>query len=233
MKALIEVFFEPGKVFSSLRERRGTGFVPAWLAPLLANTILLVLSIAITIHVMGMDLIMRERLAASSMSPEQMQQAMEKATSPTAIYLTYASFAFGTPLWMLVVSGILFAFGLMTSHAPKFDTMFAMVNLAFFPYFVVTVLMTALVMFAAPDKAALDVNNILATNIAAFVNKSETSKGLYALFSSLDLLSFIEIGLLSYGFSKITRAGFAAGLGAVGGMWILYVFSKMALSLFQ
>jgi hypothetical protein len=69
--------------------------------------------------------------------------------------------------------------------------------------------------------------------VAAFVNKAETSKGLYALFTSLDLLSFIEIGLLSFGFSKLTKAGFGAGLGAVGGIWVLYVFSKMALSLFQ
>lgn len=93
--------------------------------------------------------------------------------------------------------------------------------------------MTALVMALAPDKTALDVNNILATNVAAFVNKSDTSKGLYALYNSLDVLSFLEIGLLAYGFSKITRAGMAAALGAVGSMWMLYVFSKMALSLFQ
>jgi hypothetical protein len=228
MKALIEVFFQPGKVFSSLPERRA-----AWVAPLLANTILLILSTAITIHVMGMDLIVRQRLAASHMSPEQMQQAIERATSPAYVYIAYAAVGFGAPLSMLIIAGILFAFSMMTSRPPKFGSMLAMVNLAFFPYFVVTVLMTALVMIAAPDKTALDIGNILATNVGAFVNKSETSKGLYALFTSLDLLSFIEIGLLSYGFSKLTKTGFAAGLGAVGGMWILYVLVKMALSLFQ
>ena len=134
---------------------------------------------------------------------------------------------------MLSVSGVLFAFGMMTSRAPKFGSMLAMVNLAFFPYYVVTVLMTALVVIVAPDKSALDINNMLATNVGAFVSKSETSKGLYALYTSLDLLSFLEIGLLAFGFSKLTKSGFAAGLGAVGAMWFLYVISKMALSLFQ
>jgi hypothetical protein len=134
---------------------------------------------------------------------------------------------------MLIVAGILFAFGMMTSRAPKFGAMLAMVSLAFFPYFLVTVLMTALVMIAAPDKTALDINNLLATNVAAFMNKSETSKGLYAMFTSLDLLSFIEIGLLSFGFGKLTKAGVAAGLGAVGAMWILYVAAKMAMTVFQ
>ena len=228
MRALIEVFFQPGKVFASLPERRA-----AWVAPLLVNTILVVLSTAITVNVLGMDLIMRQRLASSNMSPEQMQLAMERAASPVALYVTYAAVAIGAPVFMLIVSGVLFAFGLMTSRAPKFGSMLAMVNLAFFPYYVVTVLMTTLVMIAAPDKSALDINNMLATNVAAFVTKSETSKGLYALYASLDLLSFLEIGLLSYGFSKLTKAGFAAGLGAVGAMWFLYVICKMAVSLFQ
>ena len=228
MKALIEVFYQPGKVFSGLAERRA-----AWVAPLLANTILLVLSTAITINVLGMELIARQRMAGSSMTPDQMQLAMQRATSPIATYITYAAVAIGTPLSMLIVAGVLFAFGMMTKRAPKFGSMLAMVNLAFFPYFLVTVLMSAIVMLAAPDKTALDINNILATNIAAFVSKSETSKGLYALYNSLDVLSFIEIGFLSYGFGKLTKAGFAAGLGAVGGLWFLYVCCKMALSLFQ
>jgi len=55
--------------------------------------------------------------------------------------------------------------------------------------------------------------------------------GLYSLLESVDLLSFAEIALLSYGFGKLTRAGFFAGLAAVMGMWIVYVSVKMALSL--
>jgi len=228
MKALLDVFFQPGKTFTELPERRG-----AWIAPLLANTILLLLSTAITVNVLGMDLIMRQRLASSNMSPEQMQIAMERAASPVTTYITYAAVALGAPLAMLIISGVLFAFGMMTARSPKFDSMLAMVSLAFFPYFLVSVVMTALVMLAAPDKTALDLNNLLATNVGAFVNRLETAKGLYALYTSLDILSFLEILLLSFGFSKLTKAGFGAGLGAVGGMWILYVMSKMALSLFQ
>jgi hypothetical protein len=228
MKALIDVFFQPGKLFSSLPERRA-----AWVLPLAINVILILASTAVTINVLGMDLIMRQRLASSSMSADQMAQAMKNGTSPAAVYITYAAVLFFSPIFMLIVSGILFAFGMMTSRAPKFGSMLAMVNLAFFPYLLITFLMTTLVIVVAPDKTALDVNNILATNVAAFVSKSATSKGLYALYGSLDILSFLEFAFMSYGFSKLTKAGFASGLGAVGGMWILYVLCKMALSLFQ
>ena len=228
MKALLDVFFQPGTLFSSLPERRA-----AWVAPLVVNTLLALLSTYITIHVMGMDLIIRQRIASSNMSPEQAQKAIESAASPVTTYVTYAAVGIGAPVSMLIIAGALFAFGMMTKRSPNFGSMLAMVSLAFFPYSLVTVAMTALVMIAAPDKTALDISNILATNVAAFVNKSETSKGLYALYTSLDILSFIEIFLLSFGFSKLTKAGFAAGLGAVGGLWILWVLTKMALSLLQ
>ena len=82
MKDLFEVFFEPGKVFTGLTGRRG-----AWVVPMLANTILLIASTVVTMHVMGMDLIMRQRFASSNMSPEQMQAAMERAASPVMSWI--------------------------------------------------------------------------------------------------------------------------------------------------
>jgi hypothetical protein len=228
MPALFEVFTQPGKVFAGLPERRA-----GWVVPLIVNTLLLLASTVVTLKVIGMEQIMRTRFAASNLSPEQMQRAMQQATSPVATNVTYASVVIGAPVSMLAVAGALFAFGWMTSRAPKFSSMFAMVNLAFFPYFLITVLMTVLVMIVAPDKTALDVSNILATNVGAFVNRLEVSKGLYALYSSLDVLSFAEICLLSFGFSKLTRTSFFAGLGAVGCLWVFYVMCKMVLSLFQ
>ncbi|HVY95208.1 MAG TPA: hypothetical protein VHA14_20755 [Bryobacteraceae bacterium] len=228
MAELIEVFTQPGTLFGSLPERRA-----AWVSPLIANALLLVASSAVTIHTLGMDLIVRQRFANSNMDPEQMQRMIERATSPAATYISYCAVLLGAPLSMMVVAGALFAFGLMTKRAPKYGSMLAMVCLAFFPYFLVSVIMTIIVVLAAPDKTALDLSNLLATNVGAFVSKSETSKGMYALFSSLDILSFIEIGFLSFGFSKLTKSGFFGGLGAVGSLWILYVLSRMAVSFFQ
>jgi hypothetical protein len=228
MAGLIEVFTQPGTLFASLPERRA-----AWVSPLIANTLLVVASTAATFNAIGMELMMRQRFANSNMSPEQMQQAIQRMSSPLAVWFSYGSVALGTPLFMLAFAGALFAFGLMTKRAPKYPSMLAMVCLALFPYLLVTVLMTVLVLFAAPDKSALDLSNLLATNVGAFVNKSDTSKGMYSLLTSLDLFSFIEIGFLSFGFSKLTKSGFFGGLGAVGSLWILYVLCKMALSFFQ
>ena len=63
------------------------------------------------------------------------------------------------------------------------------------------------------------------------MNKNETSKGLYSLMTSMDILSFVEIFLLSLGFSKVTKAKFGFGFGCVFALWFVYVLIKMGLSL--
>jgi hypothetical protein len=88
-----------------------------------------------------------------------------------------------------------------------------------------------LVLLAAPDRSVLDINNLLATNVGAFMDKDTMSKGLYALLSSVDVLSFAEIGLLSYGFAKVNRTSISFGLFSVLSLWFVYVLIKMGLSL--
>jgi hypothetical protein len=177
-----------------------------------------------------METIIRQRLQNTQMTPEQMQQALTQANSPAILYISYASPVVVGALALLVVAGLLTIFALVGSKQPKFSTNFSMVTLAYFPYTLVVSLMTVLVLLAAPDRSVLDINNLLATNVAAFMDKDTTSKGLYALLSTFDILSFVEIGLLSYGFSKVNRTSFGFGLFAVVTLWMLYVLIRVGLS---
>jgi hypothetical protein len=105
-----------------------------------------------------------------------------------------------------------------------------MVTLAYFPYTLVVCVMSVLVLLVAPDRSVLDVNNLLATNVGAFMNKDTMSSGLYTLLSSLDILSFAEIGLLSYGFAKVNRSSISFGLFAVLSLWFVWVLIRMGIS---
>ncbi len=226
MKSLFEVFYQPGKLFESLPERRG-----AWVVPMIAGIIVMVIITALTVNLIGMREIMRQRLATSNLSPEQLQAAMANADKPVQVYVSYAAAAIATPLTLLVVAGVLTAFGMMTSRTPKFGSMLAMVCLSFFPYWLVTGAMAAAIILATPDRSSLDVNNIVATNIAAYVDRNTVSKGLYSLLGSLDALSFSLIWLLAYGFAKLTKASVFFGLMAIGLLWAFYVIMKMGASL--
>jgi hypothetical protein len=223
---ILEVFYQPGKLFSSLEQRRA-----AWVAPLLLGLLLTTATTVVAIRMIGMETIIRQRIQNSQLSPEQMQNALNQANSPVILYLSYVSPVVFGALALLVVTGLLMLFALIGSKQPKFSTNFSMVALAYFPYQLVVCLMTVLVLMAAPDRSVLDINNLLATNVGAFMDKDTMSKGLYSLLSSLDILTFAEIGLLSFGFAKVNRTSISFGLFTVLSLWFVWVLIRMGLSL--
>jgi hypothetical protein len=228
MNALLEVFYQPGKVFESLPERNY-----AWVMPLLAICLGGVLGYWLLPHYIGAENIARQQLQAyaKSMPPEQMQAAIARASSPAQTYMSFGFAFFGSGIMMLLVSGLMMIFATMTSKPPRYGSMLAMVSLAWFPYLVVATLMTWLVLAISPDPTSLDLRNLLATNVGAFFDRNTTSKGLYAFLTSLDILTFAEVFLLSLGFSKVTKAKFGFALGVVLVLWFVTVLFKMGLSL--
>lgn len=223
---IFEVFYQPGTLFASLETRRG-----AWVVPLILSLLLTLGTTVAAVRLVGMETLARQRLQSFRLSPEQMQQALDRANSPGQLYATYASAIVGGAVVLLVIAGLLTLFALVGSKQPKFSTNFSMVTLAYFPYTLVVCVMSVLVLLVAPDRSVLDINNLLATNIGAFMDKDTMSSGLYTLLSAFDILSFSEIGLLSYGFAKVNRSSFAFGLFAVMSLWILYVMIRMGISI--
>jgi len=224
--ALFEVFYQPGKVFSSLEGRKW-----AWVAPLLLGVLCLMLTTYVVVHYIGMETIIRQQLENTRLSPEQMQVAMNRANSPNQAYATYAGTVVAGALSVVLIAGLLTVFALMGSKEPKFSSNFSMVSLALFPYRLVVCVMTVLVLVAAPDRTVLDVSNLLATNVGAFMNKQGMSRGLYTLLSALDVLTFAEIGLMGYGFAKVNRTSIGFGVFSVLSLWAVYVLIRVGLSL--
>ena len=226
--AIFEIFYQPGKVFASLPERRG-----AWVAPLILGILLSLGATVAIVHLIGMQTIIRQQVETTrlNITPEQMQQALNTADSPARVYGTYGAVLVGGAVVPLVIAGLLSVFAMMGSRQPRFGTMFSMVTLSFLPYTLIVTVMTILVLYSSPDRSSLDYQNLLATNVGAFMNKETTARGLYTLMTSVDILSFLEIGLMSYGFAKVTRSSVFFGVVAVGGCWLLYVLAKVGLSL--
>ena len=92
--------------------------------------------------------------------------------------------------------------------------------------------MTALILLVTPDRSTLNISNLLATNVGAYMDPNKMSRGLYTVLSSIDILSFMLVGLLSLRVLKTYKGGFVSfGIAATGGLWLFYVSIKMALSL--
>jgi hypothetical protein len=223
--SIFEIFYQPGKAFSSLEGRRG-----AWVLPFLLGVICLVGTTITVVHFIGLETITRQALANTRLSPEQMQIAMNRATSPSQVYVTYAGALVTGALSYLLIAGLLTVFALMGSKNPKFGNNFSMVCLAFFPLRLVIFVMTLLVLVVAQDPKSLEATNLLATNVGAFVDREKVGGGLYAILSQLDVLSFVEIGLLAYGFSRVNKTSLSLGLVAVVSLWAIYVLLRAGLA---
>lgn len=217
----LEVFYQPGKLFASLEKRRA-----AWVLPLLLTIVLSGATTYIAVQKIGMANIARQQIESFRLSPEQMQQAMDRANSPAQLYITLGSVVVAVPLILLVIAGILTIFALVGSKQPKFSTNFSMVTLAYLPLTVITAVMSILVVSIAPDPSTLDINNLLSTNIGAFMDRDTTPKFLYWFLTSMDVLAFGEIGMLAYGFSKVNKTTLGFGLVAVGVPWFIFVLGR-------
>lgn len=226
---IFEVFYQPGKLFASLPTRRA-----AWILPLLLNLLLGVGATVMVIQKIGLETIVRQQVEnRPNMTPEQQQQALNNANSPAIGYLIYGASVLAAIVVPLIIAGALAIFALMAPQQPKFGTTFSMVTLSYFPYTLIVAVMSIIVLAVAPDTSVLDYQNLLSTNVAAFMNKETTGKGLYAFLGSMDALSFGEIGFLGYGFSKITRSSVFYGMFSVGCLWAIYVVIKVGLSALQ
>jgi hypothetical protein len=223
---ILEVFYQPGKLFSSLETRRA-----AWVLPLLLTMVLSGATTYVAVQKIGMENIIRQRVQNSGATPEQMQAQIQFANSPVALPVTVGVVVFALPIVALAVAGFLTIFALIGSKQPKFSTNFSMVTLVYFPFTLIAAIMSILVVSIAPDPATLDVNNLLSTNIGAFMDKDMTPKFLYSFLTSMDVLVFGEIGLLSYGFSKVNKTTMGFALVAIGVPWFVFVLGKAAISM--
>jgi len=221
---IFEVFYAPGRLFASLPERKA-----AWVLPYLLNIALVTAISILTIHYIGLENILRQQFEMFRMPPEQVDKAMVQALNAPA-WRNYIGAVIGTAIFFPFVGGLMYVFALMANKEARYVDQFKLVCFAYFPYYVVTCLMSALILMVSPDPGSLDIRNLIATNVGAFLDKNTTSKGLYALAGSIDVLSFLEIFLLGYGFAKLNRVKVFFGVAAVMTLWILYVSVKISLS---
>ena len=223
---IFEVFYQPGKLSPVWRNGRA-----AWVAPLLLGSAPASVTTVTAVRLIGMETIIRQQLQNTRLTPEQMQTALNQANSPAVLYvLTPAPVVVGL-VALLLIAGLLTIFAMVGSKQPKFSTNFSMVTLAFFPY-TAGDLPDDGACAVSPRRIAvsLDINNLLATNVGAFVDKETMSKGLYTLLSRFDILTFCGDRSVVLWICEGESHQHFLWLFAVLSLWIVYVLIRMGLS---
>jgi hypothetical protein len=192
----------------------------------------LILNFAIT-NVIGMETIMRNELEARPQIAERLgqervdQMAREAGESSARKWIGYIAAFLMVPIGLCVVSGILLGCLLITGGTINFRSVLTAAAWGAYASLTIQVIATAAFLSMVRDFEGVEVSNLIALNLSIFFDRSSTHPSLYSVASSIDLLSFYNMFLMSLGISKLaTGISFAKAFGVVLALWALYVMAK-------
>jgi hypothetical protein len=226
---LMGIFISPGETLADVARK------PDFLAPL----ILLVLgAIAVTetmLWKIGMERIVRMSIEqssrASSMSPEQMDQAVHQGARIGGI-LAHVGGVVGPPIGLLIIAGLgLLIVNLILGAQAKFKTVFSLICYADLVTLLGALMAVAVILFGDPDH--FNAQNPVPANVGFFLNPREVSKPLYSLASSADIFTIWFLILIGIGLSEGTgRKVKPLSIFLVfAGFWVVWILVKMGLSM--
>lgn len=220
----IGIFVSPSRTFQSIVRR------PDFIAPLIVAMVGGYVLIEAMLQKIGAGRIVRHSLEmsgrAAQMTPEQLDQAVARASTITAIFMRVGA-VIGIPIFVLIIAavGLLIA-NLVFGGSVNFKTAFSVVCYANLVLQVAVILGLFIVFMGDPEQ--FNPENPVPTTVGFFLNPRETSKVVYAVASSFDIFRIWFIVLTSLGLSIATdkKVGTTAILLTFIGLWVLIVLGK-------
>lgn len=219
------IFFEPTRTFQQIN------LIPSWVLPLLLAIIISGAGWLVVVNRIGLETLMRLQIEGTSRAEEMSQAQIEETTeqlanSPFMQFMMYTSATVG-PVLIALVTALVLLLGLyLLGGDTNFKKVFSVVAHTFFFYYVVYTGLTIVVVLLIAEPETLDLQNPIYTNLAFLFDRKESPVA-YAAASSIDLVSFYHIYLLSLGLSIVSqKASYRGCLGVVLVLWGIYVGAK-------
>ena len=230
MAGLIEIFYQPRKVFEYVREQR------AWLIALVANLLLMTIYLTGVQQAIGPTNVARQQIEGSSfaknMSAEDKEKAIAAADTPTRRLIGIVSTPIVIAVIMAIFALLYMAIAGMSGGPIKFSQAMGTANYAAWPFNIITALLSSIVVFMSADRSELDFQHLLAFNAGAFMDKATTSKPLYALASSFDILILAQMAFAAWGLSIVAKISFGKAMAGLIVIWLAITAIRMGFSLF-
>ncbi|MGH9378816.1 MAG: YIP1 family protein, partial [Terriglobia bacterium] len=191
------VFTEPVKTFTDIARK------PGFWAPLIVMILISFGGAEALIHRVGMEQIVRRSIElsgrASTMSPEQMQQAVTQGAKFAGIITPIAALI-AVPIVLVIFAALgLLLLKVIFGASTNFKTAFSVAAHANLAMLLAGILTLIMIFFG--DPANMNPRNLAPTNIGFFLSSQSVGSALYSLATSVDLFSFWVLGLLGIGFS--------------------------------
>ena len=230
LAGLLTVFFSPAATF---RDAAQSGKRP-WIVPMIACCLLALATNVMVVNVIGLETLTRTQLeskpqVAERLGPEAIDRiSREAGESQARKWISYAAAFFFTPVILCLIAGLILGGLLMTGAETNFSSTLTATSLTWYVYMVIQAIAMAIFLLAVKDFTGVDFTNPIMLNPSIFLDQTTTSPALYSLASSLDLVTFFVIYLLSLGLSSVSRGvTFSKALTVVVVLWVVYVLGKV------
>jgi hypothetical protein len=226
---LMGIFISPAETFADVARK------PGFVAPLILAVLGAIAVTETMLWKIGMERIVRASIEqssrASSMSPEQIDQAVRQGARFVAIFARIGEIV-GAPIVLLVLAGLgLLIVNLIFGARTKFKTVFSLICYANLVSLLGSLMAVAVILFGDPDH--FNPESPVPSNVGFFLNPREVSKPLYSLASSADIFSIWLLILIAVGLAEGTgRKVKPLSIFLVyAGFWVIWILVKMGLAL--
>lgn len=223
-ETLTGIFFEPGRVFESLRAR------PRFLA---AGIVLLLLTVTVTAVLylrVDMGQFMRDKMEKS---PNAAQQTEEQKAMGVKFGKILGAVAFPVSVPIVIAAGAaLYLLGVM-AFGGTLDykrSLAVWVYSSLPPSVLGSVIAICVLVFKAPD--TVDPEHLLVTNPGAFMGEGSAPM-LTALLSQFDLIRFYGLFLAALGLRKVAKLSSGSAWAIVISLWVIGAVVSIILSAFS
>jgi len=217
-------FTAPSKTFNDIKRGNRSWWLPFVIMSLVGYILFAAVSFKI-----GMQTVVDNQIKLDPKTEERLAQVpaeQREMQMKISTYVTEGIFI-ANPVVLLIGLGlgslglwatINFVFG----GKATFGDIFSVWMFAGLPG-IIKVLLGTIVIFAGVVPESFNIKNYAPTNIGAFLNPVETNKALYALATSLDLITIWTLVLLAIGTATVAGVKRNSGYIAVFSWWAIFV----------
>lgn len=224
IQRVANTFTAPSKTFEDIK--RGNR---SWWLPLIVLALFGYIFFAVVSQKVGIQPVVDNQIRMNPKSQEQMAQAtpeQRERASRISASVTQGVFLAG-PLVGIVFAavislGLLGTINFVFGGRATYGQIFAVSYYAWLPS-MVKYLFGIVVLYAGMAPESFNIKNFAPTNAGVFLDPVDTNKALYALASSLDIVTLWIVVLMGMGIATVAGVKRSSGYIAVFGWWAIFV----------
>ncbi len=224
------IFTAPSKTFEDIKQGN-----KSWWMPFLIFVVVGYLFFAVVATRIGLQQVVDNQIHLNPKAEARMAQLtpeQRETNSKISMYVTEGVFLANPVLLLgglaLMSLGLLGTINFIFGGRAKYGSIFTVWMYAALPSLVKTLLGTAVTYGVAPE--SFNIKNFAPTNLAAFLDPVETNKALYAMASSLDIVTIWTLVLLGMGTAIVAGVKRNSGYISVFGWWAIFVLIAVGIA---